>query len=180
SESARVHLINKLSQRVEALVTDITADPLNRLNLIQDQQEASLTCIAEYSEDALQKIQSTKVVKVSLDAGIPFGMCCHIRLPSQPGDDALRRGYITLGLGAPISPQGRAKHRRQARHPGKSLFQQVVGALQQSLCVVRRNAPLCQDIFFQREEPAIDDIAQRSLRRIRSRQPLSKAAIHGL
>src|SRR5438093_7602378 len=124
-ESARVNLINKLSQRVEALVADITADPLNRFNLIQDEQEASLTCIAEDSEDALQKIQSTKVVKVSLDAGIPFGMCCHIRLPSQPGNNALCRGHITLGLGASISPQGRAKHRRHACHPGKSLLQQV-------------------------------------------------------
>src|SRR5262245_25212863 len=33
-ESARVNLINELSQRVEALVTDITADPLNCLNLV--------------------------------------------------------------------------------------------------------------------------------------------------
>src|SRR5689334_11682283 len=34
-ESTRVNLIKKLPQRVEALVTDITADPLNRFHLIQ-------------------------------------------------------------------------------------------------------------------------------------------------
>ena len=35
------------------------------------------------------------------------------------------------------------------------------------MCIARRNEPLCQGIFFQREEPAINDIPQRSLRRIR-------------
>ena len=131
-------------------------------------------------QKALEETQGAEVVDVPLHASRPFGRRRHVRLARQPGQNPFRGTLVVPGLGFTVAPQGGAEGRGRAGDLGQSLFEQLGGPAYQGLLIVRTDRPLGQDILFQGVEPAVHDVAERSLRRISGREPLHQPAVDGL
>ena len=114
---AGVDLVDQLPQRVERLVPDVAADPLQRLHLVEHQQQPGMARVAEHVQQPLQEAQRAEVVELAPDPGAPLGRGRDVRLAAQPGRERVGAGAVA-GRHAP--PGSRAAPRRRpgcARRP---------------------------------------------------------------
>ena len=63
-KSTGIDLVDELAQRVEALVTDVAPNPLNRLDLVEDDEHPDVPRIAQDRQNSLQEIERTEVINV--------------------------------------------------------------------------------------------------------------------
>ncbi len=120
------------------------------------------------------------MVDVALETGGALGSGSYMRLARQPGDQALGRGRVPLGLRPAVAAQG---HRELGRHPAdrrEAALQQGPGRRGQAGGVRRVDAALGQDLLLQGVEPAVNHRAEGPLEGVRRRQPLHGAAVDRL
>lgn len=105
----RIDFVDQLPKGVEALVAHVATGPLDRLDLIQHEQQTGLTRITQDRQDPLEEIERAEMVDVALDACEPFRAGGDVRLPGEPSKDTVGRGVVRLGIGLPIFsvPQSR-------------------------------------------------------------------------
>ena len=65
-EAPGVHVVDELPQRVERLVADVAADPLQRLHLVEDDDQPGIAAIAQDRQQALEEAQRPVVVESAL------------------------------------------------------------------------------------------------------------------
>src|SRR3954471_23867704 len=71
-EPAPVDVIDQLPEGVQSLLSDIATDPLERLDLVQDQYEPREPGVLEDQEQSPQEAQGGEVVNVTPDPGHPL------------------------------------------------------------------------------------------------------------
>ena len=98
-EASGVHLVDELPQGVETLVADVAADPLDGLDLVQNQQQARVPRVPQDDQHALEEAQGAEMVDVALHAGRAFRCRRHVRLARQPSQDALGRRLVAPAPG---------------------------------------------------------------------------------
>ena len=59
-EAAGVDLVDELPQRVQRLVADVAADPLQRLDLVEHEQQSRVAGVAQHGQQALQEASAPK------------------------------------------------------------------------------------------------------------------------
>ncbi len=125
-EAPGVDLVDELAQRVEALLPDVAAHPLQRLDLVEDEQQAGVAAVAQHGQQALEEAQRGEVVEVPAHAGGPAGGRGHRALPAEPGDERLGGGGVAGEPGAAVAAQGGGERRSGPRDRGEPLLHQLV------------------------------------------------------
>ncbi len=136
-----------------------------------------MSSIPEHGEDALQEAEGAEVIEVALDAGHPLGRGCDVRLAGCPRQQSVGRAAIPRHACLPIPADGSGEEGRLIAHCGKPGFEQGIRASNERLLV--DISTLCQHIFFEDVEPAVHDVAQRTLGRVRRCEPLHEPPVHG-
>ena len=95
-EPAGVHVVDELPQRVEALVAHVGADPLEGLDLVEDDQQPGMAGVAQDRQQSLQEAERGEVVEVALDACGAAGGGSDVGLAADPGEQALRGGQVPV------------------------------------------------------------------------------------
>ncbi len=167
-----------MAEGIEALVADIASHPLNRFHLVQDDQQTRVATITEHSQQPLEEAQRPEVVDVTLHLREPLRRRRDIGLAGQPRHDAVRNRRVVGQLGLSIPAQGSAEHWGGLRHSGEALLQQRRGPIQQPALITGPHLSLCQNVLFQRVEPAIKYVAQGPLRRVGGCQLLNESTVH--
>ncbi len=96
-EPARIHLADELPQRIERLIPYIGARPLQRLDLVQYEQESWIAAITKDGQESLQETECAEVVEFALDASGPAHRAGDVRLTADPGGEALGFGRVACG-----------------------------------------------------------------------------------
>ena len=125
-ETAGVDLVDELAQRVEGLVADVAAHPLQRLDLVEHEQQARVAGVAQHGEQPLEEAQRPEVVEVAPDAGRALGGRGHLRLAAHPGDQAIGGGAVPAVDRRAVAAQGLGEDRRPAADVRQPLLQQPV------------------------------------------------------
>ena len=179
-ESAAVDLVDELTQGVEALLANVAAYALKRLDLVQHQHQPGVARVAEDDKQALEEAEGAEVVDLSLHAGRAFDGSGHVRLRTDPGEDAIGQGDVPRGECGAMCPQCCCKRRRATCHLREPTLHQLVHAALQLDLVVLSDLPRCQDVLLKRESPPLEHRAECSLLHISGRQTLDQSPIDGL
>ena len=131
-EPPRVDLVEQLTQGVEALLPDVAAHALQRLDLVQHDEQPGMSAVPQHRQQALEEAERTEVVEVSADTGgTPGGGGHGLLPPSQAISASARLRHPRSDL--PVAAQGRGERRRGSCDIGQPLFQQHVHGLRQLL-----------------------------------------------
>ena len=120
------------------------------------------------------------MVQVALDPRVPLGRRADVRLPADPGQQRLGGGALACGRGLPVRPQRGREGGRAAGDRREAPLQQIGGPRQQRVGLPLADAPLGQDVFFQRVEPVVEDRTERALVGVRGRKALDEPPVHRL
>src|SRR4051794_28711737 len=71
-EVSRIDLVDPLAKCVQAPLASVCTHALQGLDLVQHEQQATVTRVAQHRQQSGEKIGRAKVIDVSLDAGSPF------------------------------------------------------------------------------------------------------------
>ena len=113
-EAATVDLVDELAQRVERLLAHVGPHPLQRLDLVEDQQETGVAGVAQDREQPLQEPERAEVVEVAPHAGVAPDRRGHVRLTAEPRDQTLGGRLVPVELRVAIAAQGGCKRRSRA------------------------------------------------------------------
>ena len=128
-EPPSVDVVDQLPQGVQALLSHVAPDPLERLDLVEDEHQSREARVLEDQQQPPQEAQGGEVVHVPLDPGDPLDRCGDVRLTGEPTGQALGDGVVVLPLGRPVRPQGGGELRRGTGDLDEPLFQKFVGTL---------------------------------------------------
>ena len=109
-EAAGVHLVDQLPQRVERLVADVAADPLQRLHLVQHEQQPRWPASRSTSSSPCRKPSAPKWSSSPRIPALALGGGRDVRLAAEPGEQRVAP--------SPSSPARTAAGRRAA--PGRT------------------------------------------------------------
>lgn len=101
-----MHLVDELTQCVERLVPRVGTDPLERLHLVEDDEETGVPGVAQHGEQALQEAQRPEVVQVAAYACGPAGRGGDVRLAAEPCQHSRGGRLVAVGEGGPVAAQG--------------------------------------------------------------------------
>ena len=79
----------QLPQGVEALLAHVAPDPLERLDLVEDEHQPGVAGVLQDQQQPPEKAQGGEVVHVALDAGGPLDRGGDVGLAGEPGDQPL-------------------------------------------------------------------------------------------
>ena len=68
------------------LVAGVGADPLQGLDLVEDEQQPGVAGVAQHGEQALQEAEGPEVVEVAPDPGGPLGGGGRRAAAAEPGE----------------------------------------------------------------------------------------------
>ena len=77
-ETTAVDLVYQLPDGVQALLPNVTSYPLQRLDLVQHEDQSGVTGIAQHHEKPLQEVQGSEVIDVPLHPSKPLDGRAHI------------------------------------------------------------------------------------------------------
>lgn len=162
-----VHLVDELPQRIQRFGARIGPHPLQRLHLVEHQQESGVAGVGEDGEQSAEEAEGEEMVEVALDAGAAFDRGRDVRLPAEPRDQAVGAVVVTVGEHPSIGADRHREHRRARRHVGEAPFEQVVDA-----------GSLFRRVVFDGEQPRVEDRSQRGRRDRRGPQRFDAAPVH--
>jgi hypothetical protein len=119
-EASGVDVVGKLSQCVEALVAHVGADPLERLDLVEHEQQSGVGGVTQDREQPLEEPKGGEVIEVALHSSRAAGCSRHVGLAADPRQQRLRGGLVTVAGRLPVGTQGRREGRsgpRDCRQP---------------------------------------------------------------
>ena len=93
---AGVDVVDELTERVEALVAHVGADPLQGLGLVEHHQQIRVPGVAQDREQSLEETERSEVVKVALDAGRTAACWRDVGLAADPGEHCLGGGLVAV------------------------------------------------------------------------------------
>ena len=125
-EALGVELVDELAQGVQALLPDVAAHALQRLDLVEHEEQAGVTAVAQHGQQSLEEAQRGEVVQLPAHAGGPAGGRGHRALPAEPRDERLGGGGVAGEPGAAVAAQGRGERRSGPRDRGEPLLHQLV------------------------------------------------------
>ena len=95
-ESPRVYLIHQLTQRIQALVANISAHALEGFNLIEHKQQSWVPRILEDGQHTLQEAQRAEMVDVALDHCIALNRSRNVRLTCHPSQKPVSNLFLAF------------------------------------------------------------------------------------
>ena len=98
--------------------------PLEGLDLVEHQDQPGVARVAQDGEQAPEEAEGGELVDVPLDPGRLLGRAPDMRLPRQPGDEAVGGRGIAVGPGTAVAPQGRGELGRGPADRREPLLQQ--------------------------------------------------------
>ena len=177
---AAVHLVDQLTQRVQRPIAHIAPHALERLDLIQNEDQPGTTGIPEHGQQPCQEAERGVVVDLPFHAGDPLDGSGDVRLTPEPRQKALGLRVITVRDGLAVG----AKHRRERRRAAGDVFEaplgQRIGRLQKSRFIRLADLTGGEHLLLEGEEPAIDHRAKRTPAGLGRGQPLHQSPVYGL
>lgn len=173
-------IVNQLPQRVETLLATIGADALDRLHLVEHQDEPLTPGMAQDLEQPAKKPRRPAIIDFTLEPRFALRFGADIGLPHQPSDQPFPNGVLAVHARRMDPPQRRCKLRLCRTHTRQPLFQQITHRLRHSRRIFGIDLASTEDLLLQIEEPPLDDRPKRALGGLNGLQRLDGAAVHRL
>src|ERR1035438_4556652 len=118
------------------------------------------------------------MIDIATQTGIADRLAGNVGLSGHPGEKSVRRSIVSGCSRPPVATERGGERRREVGDAREFRLHQALGFGKEALCV-RRIYTAGQDVFLQREEPAIDNGPKGTGLDRRRGESLHQAAVHG-